>query len=135
MKELKVKALLESIPAVTEFIDAELEALDCPMKAQMQIDVAIDEMFSNIAHYAYENEVGDAIVRFGFDADTRTASIVFEDNGISFDPLAKADPDVTLNAEERGIGGLGIFLVKKTMDRVEYRREDGRNILTIEKRI
>ena len=135
MKELKVKALLESIPAVTEFIDAELEALDCPMKAQMQIDVAIDEMFSNIAHYAYENGAGDAIVRFGFDADTRTASIVFEDNGISFDPLAKADPDVTLNAEERGIGGLGIFLVKKTMDRVEYRREDGRNILTIEKRI
>ena len=135
MKELKVKALLDNIPAVTAFIDAELEALDCPLKAQTQIDVAIDELFSNVARYAYKTEEGDVEVRFAFDQPTRTASITFIDRGVPFDPLAKEDPDVTLTAEERGIGGLGIYLVKKTMDRVEYRREEGYNILTIEKRI
>ena len=135
MKEMKIKALLDNIPAVTAFIDAELEALDCPLKAQTQIDVAIDELFSNIARYAYTIEDGDAEVRYAFDQPTRTASITFIDRGVPFDPLAKEDPDVTLTAEERGIGGLGIYLVKKTMDRVEYRREEGCNILTIEKRI
>lgn len=135
MKELTVSAKLENIPVVTAFIDERLEALDCSMKAQMQIDIAIDELFGNIAHYAYPDGTGDATVRFEFDEATRTASITFIDSGMPFDPLEKADPDVTLSAQEREIGGLGIFMVKKTMDKIEYSYENGFNILTIHKHI
>lgn len=135
MKELTLEATLEGVRAVTEFIDAQLEALDCPMKAQMQIDVAIDELFSNIARYAYAGGRGEATVRFEFDKAARTAVLTFIDSGVPYDPLTHEDPDVTLSAEERGIGGLGIFLVKRTMNDVAYRRENGRNVLTIRKAI
>ena len=135
MKELKLEATLQNVPEVTAFIDEQLEALDCSMKAQMQLDVAIDELFGNIAHYAYAPGTGEVTVRFEFEEATRTATVTFIDGGVAFDPLAKADPDVTLSAEERGIGGLGIFLVKKTMDDVRYRREDEKNILSVSKKI
>lgn len=135
MKELTVQAVLENIPTVTAFIDEQLEALDCPMKAQMKIDVAIDELFGNIAHYAYGEATGDATVKFVFDEATRMVSITFIDSGVPFNPLEKPDPDVTLSVEERGIGGLGIFMVKKSMDDVQYSYDNGFNILTIYKRI
>ena len=135
MKELTIAAKLENIPHVTAFIDEQLEALDCSMKAQMQIDVAIDELFANIAHYAYGDRTGEATVRFGFDEAARIASITFIDSGVPFNPLEKADPDVTLSAEEREVGGLGIFMVKKSMDTLEYSHENGYNELTIHKRI
>ena len=135
MKELTVHATVESLQAVTDFVDAQLEAVDCSMKAQTQIDIAIDELFANIAHYAYGEGIGDATVRFDFDEATRMASITFVDSGVPFDPLEKADPDVTLSAEERAIGGLGIFMVKKTMDKMEYSYENGFNILTIHKTV
>lgn len=135
MKELTVKAVIENIPEVTAFVDGQLEALDCPMKAQMQIDVAIDELFGNIAHYAYPQGTGEATVGVEFDADTRVVSVTFTDSGIPFDPLQKSDPNVALSAEEREAGGLGIFMVKKTMDQIRYRFENGRNILTICKKI
>ena len=96
-REVTLPAKVESITAVTAFLEQELEALGCPEKQKMQICVV--------------------------------------DEGVPFDPLAKEDPDVTLSAEERQIGGLGIFLVKKTMDGMAYRREDGKNILTIRKKI
>ena len=135
MKELTVPATLENIAVVTAFVDEQLEALDCTMKAQMQIDVAIDELFGNIAHYAYGSGTGDATVRFDFDEQTRSASVTFIDGGAPFNPLEKADPDVTLSAEAREIGGLGIFMVKKSMDKLEYSRENGHNELTIHKHI
>ena len=135
MKELTLQAVTENIPKVTAFIDEQLEALDCAMKAQMQIDVAIDELFGNIAHYAYAPETGDATVRFDFEASSRIATITFMDSGVPFDPLTKTDPDVSSPADDRPIGGLGIFLVKKTMDLVEYRYENGMNVLLIQKRI
>ena len=135
MKELTVPATLENIAVVTAFVDEQLEALDCTMKAQMQIDVAIDELFGNIAHYAYGSGTGDATVRFEFDEQTRSASVTFIDGGAPFNPLEKADPDVTLSAETREIGGLGIFMVKKSMDKLEYSRENGHNELTIHKHI
>lgn len=135
MKELTVEARLEQIPQVTAWIDAELEALDCPMRAQLQIDVAIDEIFSNIARYAYGEGMGDATVRFDFDPAARVAAITFEDSGTPYDPLAKEDPDISLGAQERSAGGLGIFLVKKTMDGMRYRYENGKNILTLQKKI
>ena len=135
MKEMTLAATLENIPVVTAFIDEKLEALGCPMKAQMQIDMAIDELFGNIARYAYAPDAGDVTVRFAFDEAARTASVAFIDAGVPFDPLAQPEPDVTLSVEEREIGGLGIFVVRKTMDAVSYRREGNRNILTIQKRI
>ena len=135
MKELTLKAAIENIPQVTAFLDEQLEALDCPMKAQMQLDVALDELFSNIAYYAYAPETGEATVRFTFDEITRTVALTLIDNGVPFDPLAKEDPDITLPAAERSVGGLGIFLVRKTMDSMDYRYENGKNILTIQKRI
>ena len=135
MKELTLKAAIDGIPEVTAFIDEQLEALDCPMKAQAQIDVAIDELFGNIARYAYGDGVGNATVRTDFDEQTRRFSITFVDRGVPFNPLQNTDPDVTLSAEERGIGGLGIFMVKKSMDEMEYRHENGCNILTIYKQI
>ena len=103
------------------------------MKVQMQIDVAVEEIFVNIASYAYEGKDGQAEIRFDFRAEDSTAVITFIDQGAPFDPLAKEDPDTGLSAEERQIGGLGIFIVKKSMDKVLYKYEDGCNILTLEK--
>ncbi len=135
MKELTIDATVENIEAVTAFVDEQLEALGCSMKAQMQIDIAIDELFSNIAHYAYNPEVGPATVRVEVTQDPLAVVVTFIDNGKQYDPLAKEDPDVTLSAEERDIGGLGIYIVKKSMDDISYEYKDGQNILRIKKNI
>lgn len=133
MKELVIDALTDNLPQVLAFVDGELEAADCPMKIQMQIDIAVEEIFVNIAHYAYSPEVGTATVRVEVMGEPPAVDITFIDGGVPYDPLAKADPDVTLSAEERQIGGLGIFMVKKSMDDVKYEYLDGHNILTLKK--
>ena len=135
MKELTIAATVENIETVTDFVNEQLEALDCPMKAQMQIDIAIDELFGNIAHYAYNPDVGDATVRVEVTEEPLAVVITFIDKGVPYDPLAKADPNITLSAEEREIGGLGIFIAKKTMDTITYAYENGENILTMVKRV
>ena len=133
MKELTIAATVENIEVVTDFVNQQLEELACPMKAQMQINIAIDELFSNIAHYSYNPEVGQATVRVEVVENPLAVTITFIDNGIPYDPLAKEDPDLTLSAEERQIGGLGIYLVKKSMDEITYEYKDGQNILSIKK--
>lgn len=135
MKEFNTESIIENIGPVTDFINEELEAAGCAMKAQLQIDVAVDEIFSNISKFAYAPYTGPATVTIDIASDTRIASIRFIDNGKPYDPLSAEDPDVTLSAEERQIGGLGIFLVKKTMDDVQYEYSDGHNILTLIKKI
>ena len=135
MKELTIDATIENITQVTAFVDEQLEALDCPLKAQMQIDIAIDELFGNIAHYAYNPEIGPATVRVEVLQDPLAVVVSFIDNGIPYDPLAKEDPDVALSAEDREIGGLGIYMVKKSMDEITYEYMDGQNILRIKKAI
>ena len=135
MKELTIDATIENITQVTAFVDEQLEALDCPLKAQMQIDIAIDELFGNIAHYAYNPEIGPATVRVEVLQDPLAVVVSFIDNGIPYDPLAKEDPDVALSAEDREIGGLGIYMVKKSMDEISYEYKDGQNILRIKKAI
>ena len=135
MKELTIDATVDHIAAVTEFVNAQLEEYDCPMKAQMQIDLAIDELFSNIAYYAYAPETGPATVRVEVREGPLAVVITFIDHGKPFDPLAGEDPDVSLPLEERKEGGLGIFLVKKTMDDVSYEYRDGQNILRVRKNI
>ena len=135
MAEITIPARVENLDTVTAFVDAELEKLDCPIKTQIQIDVAVEELYVNIAHYAYAPGEGDATIEVETDPASRTVSITFRDRGIPYDPLAKPDPDVTLSADERQIGGLGIFMVKKSMDDMRYTYEDGQNILTIVKKL
>ncbi len=131
MKEITLAARTENIDAVTEFVNQELEAMGCPGKTRVQFDVAIDEIFANIACYAYGPEGGPATVRFEALESPRGAAVTFLDSGMPFDPLNNEDPDVTLPAEERSVGGLGVFLVKKTMDRVRYEHTGGNNVLQI----
>lgn len=133
MQEITVDATLDSIARITALADAELIAHGCSARARMQIDVAIDEIIGNIARYAYAPDTGRVTVQVNV-AD-HTAEIVFIDEGIPFNPLSIGDPDVSLPAADRKIGGLGIFLVKKTMDNVYYAREGHRNILKLIKRI
>lgn len=130
-----MNATVENITRVTAFVDEELEALGCPMKAQMQIDIAIDELFGNIAHYAYNPEVGPATVRVEVVEDPLSVVVSFIDKGVPYDPLSREDPDVELSLEERRIGGLGIYMVKKSMDEISYEYKDGQNILRIKKKI
>ena len=133
MAELRIKAKVENLNDVMAFVDAELEKLDCPMRAQMQIDVAVEELFVNIAHYAYAPGEGDAQITVR--AADGMVEIEFRDSGVPYDPLAKADPDVSLSAEERQIGGLGIFMVKKTMDDMVYHYMDGQYVFKIRKKL
>ena len=105
------------------------------MKVLMQISLAVEEIFVNIANYAYAAEGGNATIRAGIEKDTNMAVITFVDRGRPYDPTAKADPDITLSAEERAIGGLGIFMVKKTMDEVSYSYTNGCNVLTMKKKL
>lgn len=135
MKELTIAATVENIETVTDFVNEQLEALDCPIKAQMQIDIAIDELFGNIAHYAYNPKIGIATVRVEVTEEPLSVVITFIDDGVPYDPLQKDDPDVTLSAEEREIGGLGIYMVKKSMDEITYEYRDGQNILKIKKNL
>ncbi len=133
--ELTIEARKENLEAVTEFVDGYLEKLECPMKAKMQIDIALEEIFVNISSYAYAPGTGVATVRVDTEDDPKSVTLTFTDSGIPYDPLAKEDPDVTLSAEERQIGGLGIYMVKKSMDGMEYEYRDGHNILRITKKL
>jgi len=136
MKEEKTfPANVNALSEVQGFFDNALEQLSCPIKTQLAISVVIEEVFVNIASYAYPKGGGNAVASFEFDPESRTATFEFRDNGIPFDPLKQKEPDITLSAEERGIGGLGIFITRKTMDNVEYRYENSENILTMKKKI
>ena len=133
--ELEIAAESDNLPQVLSFIEEHLNEVDCPPKTQMQISVAAEEIFINIANYAYAPKVGKATVRVEVLDEPITVTITFMDNGIPFDPTKKADPNVSLPAEERDIGGLGIFMTKKMMDDVQYRRDNNKNILIITKQI
>lgn len=133
MKQLKVNADISELDNVLAFADTILEEVECPTKAQMQIDIAIEEMFVNIAHYAYPEGQGQATILIDADTEAKSVAITFEDEGIPYDPLKNEDPDITLSADDRPIGGLGIFMVKKSMDDMTYEYKDGKNRLTIKK--
>lgn len=135
MKELTLDATVENIPVVTDFVNEQMDALGCSVKVQIQIDVAIDELFSNIARYAYNPDVGPATVRVELTEEPLSVVVTFVDNGVPYDPLKKGDPDTTLSAEEREIGGLGVYMVKKSMDAVAYEYKDGQNVLKITKKL
>jgi anti-sigma regulatory factor (Ser/Thr protein kinase) len=131
MRELVVEAKTENLDQVLEFVAEDTE--DLSMKVQTQLAITVEEIFVNIAHYAYQTGNGTAQIRVH--CDETAVSLEFEDSGIAYNPLENETPDITLSAEEREIGGLGIFMVKEMMDQVSYRREGDRNILAVQKRI
>ena len=134
MYELKLDATIENLNTVSSFLEEIMEEHGVPMKVQMQLAVAVEEIYVNIAHYSYPVEGGGkAKVTVDFPDDGRNMVIQFMDSGTPYDPLKKPDPDITLSADDRPIGGLGIFMVKKTMDDMSYVYENGCNILTLVK--
>ena len=128
-------AKTDALSEVLGFVEETLESYECSMKNQTAICVAIEEVFVNVASYAYGEGSGDVTLDIGFDEANRDVTFRLIDQGVPFDPLKKPDPDITLAIEERQVGGLGIFIVKKTMDTVHYAYEDGKNILTMIKKI
>ena len=133
MAELIVEAKLDNLAQVLQFVDSRLEEEDCPIGLQMKIDVAVEELFVNVASYAYTPGTGPVTLKV--EKSASEIRITFLDSGVPFNPLEKEDPDVSLPASERQIGGLGIFMVKKSMDNVQYAYLDGKNILTLTKKI
>ena len=128
-------AKTDALPQVNEFIEQTLDKYKCSSKIKTAILVAIEEIFVNVAHYAYGENQGDVAFNISFDKDTRNITFQMVDSGIKFDPLKRPDPDVTMSASERQIGGLGIYITKKTMDYITYAYEDNKNILTMIKKI
>lgn len=123
----------ENLSSVIGFVEQELEKAECPPKVIMQISLCVEELFTNVANYAYPGGSGD--VTFAIAYHEGEMSLRITDSGVPFDPLKQDDPDVTLSAEERSIGGLGIFLVKKTMDELHYEYKNKQNILSMKKKL
>ena len=134
MKELYIEALVENLDKVLAFVDECLEECDCDIKTMMSLDIAVEEIFVNIASYAYGDKNGMAKITLDID-DARMVKITFVDQGIPYNPLDKPDPDITLSVDERPIGGLGIYMVKKSMDYVNYEYKDDSNVFTIGKQL
>lgn len=135
MKELVIEADRKNLWEVQAFIDEQLEEVDCSMMAQTLIGVAVEEVFVNISSYAYDQGSGVAVVQVTVREDPLSAEITFIDTGRQYDPLAKPDPDTSLSIKERKKVGLGIYMVKQSMDDVSYEYKDGKNILTIKKNL
>ncbi len=135
ISELDIEANKENLMIVQDFVEEKLSKIDCSPKIAMQINLAVEEIFVNIASYAYAPVKGNATVRVEVFDDPLSVTITFIDHGVQYDPLSKEDPDVTLSAEERGIGGLGIFMTKQIMDDIVYEYADGANTLTLKKNL
>ncbi|MFI3202001.1 MAG: ATP-binding protein [Eubacteriales bacterium] len=136
MHVLNVDADVKLLEDVNDFLNEVLVPLNCPADIQFQIEVALEEIYSNIAYYAYPNEIGPTMIYCKVEEEEGKPYLLIleiEDKGIPYNPLDQEDPDITLSCEEREIGGLGIFLVKNSMDFVSYRHENGANIFTIKK--
>lgn len=131
MEELRIDASIENVDRLISILDERLEEVDCPLKAQMQLDVAMEEIFGNICNYAYGDTLGQVLIRICVTPDL--AEVVFIDRGLPFNPLEKEEADVIEVAKSNQLGGLGILMVKQSMDEVSYERKDNSNYLTIRK--
>lgn len=128
---LTLKAERASLETVTDFVDRFMENCGYNEKFQMQMDIVVEEIYVNVCDYAYPDGTGDVTVDIA--AEPEKLTLTFTDKGFEYNPLEKEDPDITLSAEEREIGGLGVFMVKQIMDEVTYRRLDGKNVLSMAK--
>ncbi len=137
MKQIKVDADRKNMQTVLDFVIGELEAKDwCDRKDILPFHMVIDEIFGNIADYAYvDDKKGTVIVAVDTDEEKHTVELVFSDDGRAFDTLNNDDPDVNIPVEKRKVGGLGIFMVKNAMDEISYEYIDERNVLRMKKKI
>ncbi len=135
MQKLTLDATVENVAKATEFVEEQMEAFGCSMKLQSQINIAVDELFVNIASYAYQDKTGQATVCVEKEGDPPEVTITFIDSGIPYNPLEQKEPDVHLNINDRKAGGLGIYIVKKMMDSMSYEYKDKHNVLTIKKKL
>ena len=133
-KALTIEAKNEKLDQVLDFVNEMLEELGCSIKDQNRIDIAVEEVFVNIANYAYGEETGEMTLSAETAEAPKSITLSFFDRGTPYDPLAKEDPDITLPASERPIGGLGIFMVKNIADELSYEYKDGQNVFTFVKR-
>ena len=133
MKKITVEATVDNLQQIIDFATEQLEARDCPMKVVMQMELVIEEIFVNISSYAYHPEIGPATFCVEFEENPPALLMTFIDGGKPYNPLEKSDPDTTLDIDERDVGGLGIFLVKKNVDEISYKFDDGKNILSMKK--
>ena len=133
MKSLEIEASLQNLDQVLEFLEEQLFDAGCSMKTAMQLQLAAEEIFVNIASYAYGSGTGTARIQVEFEQAPRAVKVTFTDAGVPYDPLEKEDPDVTLSAAEREIGCLGIFITKKSVDDISYEYREGKYILTLKK--
>lgn len=137
MKTRMISAQIEKLDNAFALVDECLESVECSEKAEYHVRVSVEEIFTNIASYAYGPGGGEVEISCwtnGADGE-KTIWICFKDRGIPYNPLAKPDPGLAVSIEERQIGGLGIYMVKNLMDYTDYRYEDGYNILTIGKNL
>ena len=134
MRELEIGAELQNMETVRSYVTEQLEEAGFGPKQIMEVELAVEEIFCNIANYAYKPEKGNVLIRCEVEeTDKCRITIEFIDQGVPYNPLERSNPDITLEAEERDIGGLGIFLSKAMTDSMDYRYEDGKNILVITK--
>jgi len=133
MEKITVEAVLDNLQMIIDFATEHLEERDCPMKISMQIELVVEEIFVNIANYAYQPDIGSATFCMEFEENPSAVLMTFIDSGKPYNPLEKIDPDTSLAIEERDVGGLGIFLVKKNVDKISYKYENGKNILIMKK--
>ena len=133
--KIEIQAVIDNLDKVISFIDQKLEQKNCSPKLKMRIELAVEEIFVNIANYAYQDNSGNAEIGVEFFEDPLSVTVTFIDSGIPYDPLKKPDPDIKLSSEERQIGGLGIYLAKKMADNMSYERKDGQNILKFNKNL
>ena len=125
-KMLSVKPTMETVSQVAAFVEEHLDQFDVPMKLSAKLMIAVDEIYSNIVRYSGASEAQIRLTK-----ETDTVRLIFRDNGKPYDPMDAKEPDITASAEDRAIGGLGIFMVRKMMDHVEYMYKDGQNVLTL----
>lgn len=135
MQDITLQASDDTLYTVLDAIEAHLCKNGCPDSVKTEVLISVEEIYVNISHYAYNGKAGEATVQMEVTQDPRICRVVFKDQGIPYNPLEKEDPDVSLSADEREIGGLGIFMVKQYMDKITYQYEKGYNVLTIEKRL
>ncbi len=135
MKEITLEADIKNLIKVTSFVNEELRKVEANAKTIASIDIILDEVFSNIAYYAYKEreEKGDVTVKMDFVEDNKAVVLSFIDDGIPYNPLEKEEPDITLSVMKRAIGGLGILIVKKSVDDIKYEYKNNKNILKLKK--
>ncbi len=133
MEQITIEATVENLPQVNDYVIESLEERDCPPKILLQMELVIEELFVNVAHYAYRPNVGKCTVCKEFEENPRALILTLIDSGVPYNPLEHEDPDTSLGVEEREIGGLGIFLVKKNVDEISYEYKDGQNVLRLKK--